>query len=138
MTTTSNSNQTAAAAPPQPKSRDSPVDPPQRHGTSAYIDRSEYDTYQQTAAAAAKQEAANRGAYANYAAASNTDNNKARLAYKQDALDNTYPNNQQDYYTGSQASLVQPRVISAKQRNMPTTSAAYQVRRERARCIFTC
>jgi hypothetical protein len=74
---------------PPPRPRDNSSDQQQRHGASAYIDQSEYDTYKQSTVNSAshttKQDGANRGAYSNYT----TDNNKNR--YVQDTPDDDYP-----------------------------------------------
>ncbi|UJR35938.1 hypothetical protein I4U23_028679 [Adineta vaga] len=128
----------------QPKSRDPSTDPPQRYGASAYIDQTEYDTYKQPPPPPpAKQDAPTRGTYSNHPQSNTNENNKTRQLYKQDTTDNnTFTNGQQEYsksntsypgllarsnsYNGSQSNLAQPRVISAKQRNVPSTSTAYQ------------
>ncbi|CAF0830657.1 unnamed protein product [Adineta ricciae] len=139
--TASNSNYTTDAQPT--KSRDPSTDPPQRHGASAYIDQPENETYKQ--APTTKQDPYNqqRGTYSNQHQSNTTENNKTRQVYKQDSTDNNqYPNEQPEYskpstnysgllgrsnsYTGSQPNLAQPRVMSGKQRNLPTTSTAYQ------------
>ncbi|CAF3650776.1 unnamed protein product [Adineta steineri] len=143
--TATNSNQYTDVQPA--RSRDNSADPQQRYGASAYIDQSEYNSYKQPPppTTTTKQDVINRGAYANYSQSNTNETTKPRQIYKQDSAENIYSNGQQqqqDYtkptvsyggllgrsnsYNGSQTNLGQPRVISAKQRNTPSTSTAYQ------------
>lgn len=68
--------------------RDNSVDQAQRYGASAYIDQSEYDTYQQPTLNSTS--GANRGTYANYPIDS-IDKNR----YVQDVIDDDYSTEQQ-------------------------------------------
>ncbi|CAF3276958.1 unnamed protein product [Rotaria socialis] len=134
---------------PAPRSRDSSVDQQQRYGASAYMDQSEYDAYRQpttnSSSQMIKNDGANRGVYSNYA----TDHNKNR--YVDDAKDedysttvtNDYSTGQPSYnkntstnsysgllgrsnsYNGLHSTLGQPRIISAKQRNISSSSLLY-------------
>ncbi len=130
MNTSSNVNNTKDVQPS--KSRENSADPQQRYGASAYIDQSEYDSYKQPI----KQQEI---AYSNYP---QNDNQKTRQVYNQD---DDYSTNQQQQYMkpsstlypgylgrsntneGLQSTQGQPRITSAKQRNISSGSTVYQV-----------
>jgi hypothetical protein len=133
---------------PQPKSRDNSADQQQRYGASAYIDQSEYDSYKQSTITK-HDGGGNRGAYSNYPTDNNNNNNN-RNRYVQDTTDDDYTttvtnsdySSGQPYYNTKNSSTtsysgllnrsnsyngLQPRVISAKQRNTSGSSLLYQV-----------
>jgi hypothetical protein len=141
----SSSNVDIQPPPPPPKSRDNSTDQQQRYGASAYIDQSEYDAYKQSSSQISKNDGGNRGAYSNYS----TDNNR----YVQDAIDDDYNNNDYSnaqHYTKNSSTTsysgllnrsnsyngLQPRVISAKQRNTSGSSLLYQVKNLKKKIFF--
>lgn len=126
----------------QTRSRDTSVDQ-QRYGASAYIDQSEYDSYKQSTVNPSSQIAKqDRPSYSNYS--TETNNHNQKKTYVQDDVDDdddvNYTNNQQHYTKNSSTTSysnllgrsnsyngLQPRVISAKQRNISGSSSLYQV-----------
>jgi hypothetical protein len=131
----SSSNIDVRPPPVPPKSRDNSTEQQQRYGASAYIDQSEYDAYKQSSSQINKNDGGNRGAYSNYS----TDNNNRYVEDIDD--DDDYPSTQ--HYTTKNSSTtsysglinrsnsyngLQPRVISAKQRNTSGSSLLYQVK----------
>jgi len=131
----SSSNIDVRPPPVPPKSRDNSTEQQQqRYGASAYIDQSEYDAYKQSSSQINKNDGGNRGAYSNYS----TDNNNRYVEDIDD--DNDYPSTQhytKNSSTTSYSGLInrsnsynglQPRVISAKQRNTSGSSLLYQVK----------
>lgn len=148
--TSSNVNTTTDVQPS--KQRDNTTDQ-QRHGASAYIDQSEYDSYKQPTVIK-KQDEPTRGTYSNYPQTTTNENNKTRPVYNQDKNEDDYVTEhtqqqpqypQQQQYTkpsstvypgllgrsgsnnGLQTTQGQSRITSAKQRNPSAGSNLYPV-----------
>lgn len=131
------SNTTAAKEVQPPKPRDNSADRQSRQGASAYMNQSEYDDYQQTTNIP-RQTATNEAPYSNYPPTTTTENKKTREFHYQT---DEYPNNQQQQQYAKPSSTsypgllgrsnsynsLQPRVTSAKQRNIPASTSLYQV-----------
>ena len=137
-----------------PKSRDNIIDQQQNYGARAYIDQSEYESYKQPIVVA-KQDGAIRTNYSNFTQSNTNNFNKSRQISNQDKDnddddddhddDSNKPQRQQQYTKPSSAAYhgllartnsssglqpahqVQPRVISAKQRNFSSSSTLNQV-----------
>lgn len=125
-----------------PKSREPSADVQQRYGASAYMGQSEYDAYKQPTNMP-RQVASNEPTYSNYPSTTNNENRKPREVHYQ--TDDHSNNQQQQQYTkpsstsypgllgrsysynSLQPGQGQPRVTSAKQRNVPSGSSLYQV-----------
>ena len=140
--TNSASNTTTAKEVQPPKPRDNSADRQPRQGASAYMNQSEYDDYKQTATVP-RQTVSSETTYSHYPSTTTANENKKtrEVHYQTDE----YPNNQQQQYAkpsstsypgllgrsnsynSLQPAQGQPRVTSAKQRNVPASTSLYQV-----------